>query len=213
MRPSPTINDKSGRVQAHAPDVRSEEAILARAVGGDREAFAELVGMHERAVRAFLSRLLGDVHAADDVAQEVFIDCYRRLASYRGEGSFRGWLFAAARNRAVSLLRLLARRRTHAVADLEATLAEVRAGRAAEADLLAEEGLQAQLAACLAELPEKSRQLVEEHYTLGRSAESIARSLDRSGSAVRMALLRIRTALGTCIRRRLTATGEQPCTT
>lgn len=185
------------------------DPLLARSQAGDRAAFGELVRRHERPVRAYLARLLGDLHAADDVAQEVFMESFRGLDRYRGEGEFRSWLLATAHHKAVSLLRSRARRRTEPVADVEATLAVARLTRAEAmaSDPDEQERLGRALARCLEKLPEKSRHLVDEHYTAGQSAEAIARSLGRKGSAVRMALLRIRTALAECITRQLAKPG------
>lgn len=71
-----------------------EQALAARAAAGDVAAFTALVRAHEGAVRRFLARLSrGD---ADDLAQEAFMTAWRRAAHYRGDGSYRGWLFRIA---------------------------------------------------------------------------------------------------------------------
>lgn len=75
-------------------DARLIARILA---ADDRHAFATLVRRHQSCVRAFLLRLCcGDGALADDVAQEVFLHAYRRIATYRSEGSFASWLLAIA---------------------------------------------------------------------------------------------------------------------
>lgn len=51
--------------------------------------------VHERRVRGFLRRLCGDAHA-DDVAQLTFLKAWRAAASYRGDGSYEGWLLRIA---------------------------------------------------------------------------------------------------------------------
>ena len=69
---------------------------LARqAATGDVAAFTALVRVHERRVRGFLRRLCGEAHA-DDVAQMTFLKAWRAAASYRGEGSYEGWLLRIA---------------------------------------------------------------------------------------------------------------------
>lgn len=63
----------------------------------DHEAFAELVRLHQSAVRSFLRRLTGgDPGRADDLAQETFWKAYRHVGSYQARGSFRSWLFGIA---------------------------------------------------------------------------------------------------------------------
>lgn len=50
---------------------------------------------HERRVRSFLARLTGG-EGADDLAQETFLKAWRTAASYRGDGSYPGWLLRIA---------------------------------------------------------------------------------------------------------------------
>jgi RNA polymerase sigma factor (sigma-70 family) len=53
------------------------------------------VRRHESPVRAFLARA-GGREGADDIAQETFLKAWRLAASWRGEGSYRGWLLRIA---------------------------------------------------------------------------------------------------------------------
>jgi RNA polymerase sigma factor (sigma-70 family) len=60
---------------------------------GNVAAFAELVRLHQGKLRAFLRRMArGDAALADDLAQEAFLEAYRKIAQFRGEGSFASWL-------------------------------------------------------------------------------------------------------------------------
>ncbi|MES2754430.1 MAG: RNA polymerase sigma factor [Pseudomonadota bacterium] len=71
-----------------------ERDLAAGAAAGNAAAFTALVRVHEGAVRRFLARLTrGD---ADDLAQEVFVKAWARADRYRGDGSYRGWLFRIA---------------------------------------------------------------------------------------------------------------------
>ena len=67
---------------------------------GDSAAFGSLVRQHQSSLRGFLLRLTRGDHAlADDLAQEVFIEAFRKLGQYDGRGSFAGWLYAIAWSR------------------------------------------------------------------------------------------------------------------
>jgi RNA polymerase sigma-70 factor, ECF subfamily len=77
---------------------RVEEAALVRAArNGDREAFMQLVRVHQAGVRAFAHGLLGDRALAEDIAQEAFLRAWRGLEKFRGEAAFATWLYAIAR--------------------------------------------------------------------------------------------------------------------
>lgn len=63
----------------------------------DHEAFAELVRLHQSAVRQFLRRLTGnDRDCADDLAQETFWRAYRHITTFQARGRFLSWLFRIA---------------------------------------------------------------------------------------------------------------------
>jgi RNA polymerase sigma factor (sigma-70 family) len=65
----------------------------------DHNAFAELVRRYQSPVRAFLARMVhGDLHLADDLAQETFLKAWRKLATFRGDARFSTWLFSIAYN-------------------------------------------------------------------------------------------------------------------
>ena len=71
-----------------------------RAASGDAAAFGALVRQHQSKVRGFLRRLTKGNHAlADDLAQETFLEAYRKIAQFQGQGSFTGWLYAIAWSR------------------------------------------------------------------------------------------------------------------
>lgn len=70
--------------------------MLRAKIGGDTQAFSELVAMHQGSVRAFLMRLCRNGALADDLAQETFLSAFRRLDSFRQTGGFLSWLFGIA---------------------------------------------------------------------------------------------------------------------
>jgi RNA polymerase sigma-70 factor (ECF subfamily) len=87
-------------------DSLGERALVEAARAGDREAFGQLVQLHERvAVRTALAAL-GCRADAEDAAQEAFLLAWRKLHAFRGRASFRTWLLtivwrqALARRRA-----------------------------------------------------------------------------------------------------------------
>lgn len=73
---------------------------IRRAAAGDAQAFDALVRGHQSKVRGFLRRLTrNDAALADDLAQETFLEAWRKIAQFRGDGSFGGWLCGIAWSR------------------------------------------------------------------------------------------------------------------
>jgi RNA polymerase sigma-70 factor (ECF subfamily) len=84
--------------------------LVARAREGNPDAFGELVDRHRTAVyRAALSALGGSHAEAEDAAQEACLIAFRRLASFRGEASFKTWLLTIAWHEAITRRRRLTR--------------------------------------------------------------------------------------------------------
>lgn len=74
------------------PDERDDRAIVDAVLAGDRDAFRHLVERESASVVRSCHRILGDLHEAEDAAQEAFVTAYRSLASWRGDGPFGAWL-------------------------------------------------------------------------------------------------------------------------
>jgi RNA polymerase sigma-70 factor (ECF subfamily) len=71
-----------------------------RAASGDAAAFDALVRLHQGRIRAFLRRLTkADAALADDLAQETFLEAWRKIAQYRGDAPFAAWLSRIAWSR------------------------------------------------------------------------------------------------------------------
>ena len=66
---------------------------LARAVAaGDSVAFEKLYEHHHRRVYSLCLRMLGNSTHAEDLTQEVFLQVYKKIGSFRGDSSFTTWL-------------------------------------------------------------------------------------------------------------------------
>jgi RNA polymerase sigma-70 factor (ECF subfamily) len=74
------------------PEDIDERAAVEAVLAGDRDAFRVLVDLQSGAVIRACHRVLGDLHEAEDAAQETFVIAFRGLAGWRGEGPFGAWL-------------------------------------------------------------------------------------------------------------------------
>ncbi len=72
-------------------DMHDVELAALAAAGGQAE-FGELVRRHGSAVRALLRRMGAQPALADDVAQDAFLVGFQKIAEFRGQGTFAGWI-------------------------------------------------------------------------------------------------------------------------
>src|SRR5215813_4373038 len=89
------VETSAGRTalrSATSTDVPDDLDVVRAVLDGDREAFRVLVDRESTQVVRACYRVLGDMHEAEDVAQETFVTAYRSLATWRGDGPFGAWL-------------------------------------------------------------------------------------------------------------------------
>ncbi len=84
-----------------APDLE----LIQRSVAGDEWAMRQLWSTHAPRIDAVVRRLVGDPDLAQDVAQEVWIQIFKALPSYRGDSRFSTWAHRIAVNRTLNALR------------------------------------------------------------------------------------------------------------
>jgi RNA polymerase sigma-70 factor (ECF subfamily) len=94
-----------------------DEALVAASLGGDDDAFAELVVRHKRRVFATAARFARDDHQLDDICQEVFVRAFRHLGKFRGEAPFAHWLARITVSACYDFLRKERRVREHVSLD------------------------------------------------------------------------------------------------
>jgi RNA polymerase sigma-70 factor (ECF subfamily) len=78
---------------------------IQQAIEGDERALRALWSQHAPHIDAVVRRLAGDPDLAEDIAQEVWIQIFRALPSYRGESQFGTWAHRIAVNRTLNALR------------------------------------------------------------------------------------------------------------
>jgi len=189
--------------------VEEESKWIELSRAGSAEAFAQLVLLHQVRVRGYIGRYLRNKDVVDDLAQEAFLDAFRRLNTYQGEGPLALWLVGIARNCVLEHMRGEMRRRSREARHLETALA-LRRLQQAEADAGRLGDREREISAlqdCIRNLPETGARLLAEHYFQSRSAVEIARKRGGKEGAIRMALLRVRQMLRECIERTMAAEG------
>lgn len=79
----------------------SDAALVRRALEGDADAFASLFHLHKNRVYAVCLRMTKNTAEADDLTQDVFIQVFRKLSTFRGESALSTWLYRLAVNTAL----------------------------------------------------------------------------------------------------------------
>ncbi|MEW6984542.1 RNA polymerase sigma factor [Colwelliaceae bacterium 6471] len=76
----------------------NESELIAKVlISNDQQAFSQLVKHYQSPLRQYCRRLSAPDHSlADDIAQETFIQAYRKLNLYAGKAKFQSWLFRIA---------------------------------------------------------------------------------------------------------------------
>jgi RNA polymerase sigma-70 factor (ECF subfamily) len=118
-----TPSDPSRPANRTAP-LDDEAGVVARAVAGDRVAFARLVEHYQSACYGLAWRLIGNPDLAADATQDAFVHAYDAIGRFRG-GVVRSWLLRITANASYDILRRNQRRPTSALPDADEGEAEL----------------------------------------------------------------------------------------
>ena len=162
-------------------DAASSEELLTRAMSGDTAAFTALVRGRQRSVYSLALRMLCDRQKAEDLAQEVFLQLHRNLASIESATHLAFWLRKVTVNRAIDRLR---REPKMEVLPLEA--ADTEADGLDDSDPL----LVRRLRQLVNQLPPAPRAVVLLRYQEDLDPTDIARTLSMSINTVKSHLKR-----------------------
>jgi RNA polymerase sigma-70 factor (ECF subfamily) len=97
------------RAGSPADDLKpmSDHALAQRAAQGEMQSFAELFERHNRRVYNLCLRMTQNISEAEDLTQEVFIQLFRKIGSFRGESAFTTWLHRMTVNQVLMHFRKL----------------------------------------------------------------------------------------------------------
>lgn len=93
----------------------TDRAAVDDVLAGKHESFRVLVDRHGRKVFGLAYRMMGNEQDADEVVQETFLRCFKRLDSFESRSSFSTWLYRIASNCALDLLQKRKQDRVHLV--------------------------------------------------------------------------------------------------
>lgn len=166
---------------------------MERARRGDQAAFARLVCATQTHVFNVALSVLGDRQKAEDATQEAYLRAWRALPSFRGESSFRTWLYRIALNTCLNQRRAL--RGQLRIVDDEAPLDRLAERESDPATVVLERERNATLWSKVASLPQKYRLVIVLFYQQQLSYTEIADLLALPLGTVKAHLNRARKAL------------------
>jgi len=98
---------------------KAEVTFVARLVARDETAFNELMELYERRVFALVFRMLGRRAEAEEITQEVFVQVFKAVDSFRGDAKLSTWIFRVAVNLCKNRMKYNARRAAGSHAELD----------------------------------------------------------------------------------------------
>ena len=176
----------------------SEKKIIEKVLGGDANAFEELVLKYEKTVYNLALRMVGDRDDAFDMTQEAFIKAYGSLSSFRGDSKFSVWIYRITTNVCLDFLRSKSRKQQVSLTvsdddeDAQLDIPDPKADP--EQQLIKKISMQS-VEEGLKTLPDKQRQILVMRELCGMSYAEIGKALSMEEGTVKSRIFRARKRL------------------
>jgi RNA polymerase sigma-70 factor (ECF subfamily) len=174
---------------------------IKRTRAGDLHAYAALVDKYQSMVFVLVRSVCRNAEDAREVTQDVFLQAYRQLHTFRGAASFKTWLYRIAYNTAISHIRKEQSRERRAQ-DYREHVLQASAQTTVQTPAYAEEEQDSdeqqryeKLRSLVASLPPKERLLIELYYYKDLKIDEIAHICSLTPSNVKVSMFRIRQKL------------------
>lgn len=170
---------------------KSDRELLTAWRDGDNAAGDELFKRHFHSIRVFFRNQVTDSGAQEDLTQDTFLRLQRSADNFRGDSSFRTFLFAVARYTLLDYLR----KRGHAVdpATLDrSSIADLAPG---PVSILVKKEQEKRLVVALRQLPINDQMIIEMYRWQELSAREIGEVMDMPEGTIRSRIGRSMKAL------------------
>ena len=174
----------------------SDYELAAASAAGDAAAFEKLYQLHHRRVYSLCLRMLGNASEAEDLTQDVFVQLFRKIGSFRGDSAFTTWLHRMTVNQVLMHFRKRGVKLEQATEDGEMQEpVEIGTGRPEAMPIVDRIALEK----AISELPPGYRTVFVLHDVEGHEHEEIAKmlgcSVGTSKSQLHKARMRLRELL------------------
>ena len=180
----------------------SDLELAQRSAEGDSEAFELIYRRHFRRVYALCLRMLGDPTQAEDLTQDVFVNLFNKIGSFRGDSAFTTWLHRMTVNQVLMYFRKASTRSEHTTDEGETPTQIVRGTENPNAMPVVD---RISLERAIAQLPPGYRTVFVLHDVEGYDHDEIARMLEVSEGTSKSQLHKARLKLRTLIRQQSVA--------
>jgi RNA polymerase sigma-70 factor, ECF subfamily len=103
------VNTQKQRARIPFPSkqltVSPDEDLVRRVRAGDVEAFETLYRQHAARIYTLACRIAGSPEDGEDLVQEIFLQAYRKLGTYKGDSALGTWLYRLAVNHCLDFVR------------------------------------------------------------------------------------------------------------
>jgi RNA polymerase sigma-70 factor, ECF subfamily len=174
---------------------QSDNDLMKRIASGDRAAVRLLFMRHHARVYRFVVRQTGSDTMADDIANDVFLDVWRQAGKFEFRSQVSTWLLGIARFKVLSARR---KRKEDALDDLEAERIVDGADTPDVSAMKVDKA--AALRACINNLGDDHRTVIDLAYYQGRTVTEIAEILTIPVATVKTRMFYARSKLGEALK-------------
>jgi len=178
---------------------REDDQLVKRAIGGDEQAYRELVDKYERALYFHILKMIKDKEQVEDLVQETFVKAFDNLKSYSTNYAFSTWLYRIATNHTIDYLRkkkLQTMSIDEPVKTKEGDMRMQLPDESAETDRkIIRKQRQNMVREAIKDLPPKYRRVIEMRHMEEKSYQEIADILDLPLGTVKAHIFRARELL------------------
>lgn len=153
---------------------------IAAATTGNTEAQAWLYQRYQPLVLGYLIRLLGSVPLAEDICQDSFVKAFKALDGYRGEASFKNWLFMIVKHRVADHWKQHYSKLTVSLEEWVGKVDEPILDEASDSTPAMADSAERTLQQILEQLPPDYREVLEYRFLRGYSIKETAAALNIS---------------------------------
>ncbi len=172
---------------------RDDPYYIRLVLNGEASAYRSLVEKHQDLVYTIVHRIVTRAEEAEEVAQDVFVKAYQKLADFKAEAKFSTWLYRIAYNTAVSHTR---KKKVEFLA-MDEEMIENHSNDEIQQEImgLTKEEQSALIKNALSSLPRTDSLIISLYYYHGKDLEEISGIVGLSQNNVKVKLFRIRKKL------------------